>query len=238
MPDKRTHRGRHPEDARLFALSVWPLLKQATQDLSELLTKGYALKSSLKLVGDHYSLTQRQRIAIMRSSCADQDWDARFEKENNQDMLSGQVLLLDGYNIITTIEASLAGGVILRGRDKCLRDIAGMHGTYRKVEETIPAITLIGQEIASLDVMKCICYLDTPVSNSGRLKTLICQIASEQGWNWQVELVNSPDGVLARTEHIVVTSDSVILNRCRQWFNLSASVIDNYVPSAYIVDLS
>ena len=38
--------------------------------------------------------------------------------------------------MLTTIEAALAGGVILAARDGAYRDMASMHGSYRKVAET------------------------------------------------------------------------------------------------------
>ena len=41
-------------------------------DFSWLLTRGYAEKGALKLVGDRFSLTERQRLAVMRSACSDQ----------------------------------------------------------------------------------------------------------------------------------------------------------------------
>ena len=58
MPDKRTHRGPHPEDAKLFAANRICDLRAAIADFSLLLTKGYAEKSALKLVGDRLSLTE------------------------------------------------------------------------------------------------------------------------------------------------------------------------------------
>jgi hypothetical protein len=68
MPDKRTHRGPHPSDVKLFAENVLPDLRTAVADYSLLLTKGYAEKSALKLVGDKFSLTERQRVAVMRNA--------------------------------------------------------------------------------------------------------------------------------------------------------------------------
>ena len=46
---------------------------------------------------------------------------------------------------MTTVEAALGGGVVLGCRDRTFRDIAGVHGTYRKVAETMPALELIGE---------------------------------------------------------------------------------------------
>jgi hypothetical protein len=52
MPDKRTHRGPHPDDERLFNTEMVPRLREATNDLCWLLDRGYTTLSALKLVGD------------------------------------------------------------------------------------------------------------------------------------------------------------------------------------------
>ena len=148
---------------------------------------------------------------------------------------------VSAYNIgrITSysLAGALAGGVILIGRDGCYRDIAGMHGTYRKVEETIPAIELTGRYLAELHLERCLWYLDRPVSNSGRLKALLEEFAEKENWTWEVELVYSPDGMLVRAEEAAATSDSEILNRCQTWFNLAREVINQHVPEAWLIDL-
>ena len=176
-------------------------------------------------------------MAVMRSSCGDEDLSRRVSKQIRQEDLVGKTLLLDGYNVLTTVEAALAGGVILIGRDGCYRDIAGIHGTYRKVEETIPAIELTGRCLSELHLERCLWYLDRPVSNSGRLKTMLLDMAENEKWNWEVELVYSPDGVLVRAEETAATSDSEILNRCNQWFNLAREIIDRNIPKAWLIDI-
>ena len=145
MPDKRKHRGPNPQDATAFAPDRQPGLRQAVADLSWLLSHGYAEKSSLKLVGDRYRLTERQRMGVMRCSCSDQALARRKEHEVACGAAAGQCLLLDGYNVLTTVEAALAGGIILEARDGCYRDLASMHGSFRKVAETVPAIELVGR---------------------------------------------------------------------------------------------
>ena len=238
MPDRRTHRGPHPEDARLFAPALWPALRQATDDLAWLLTRGYAPQSSLKLVGDRYSLQARQRVAVQRCTCSATDAARRKQHLVAPEQFRGQPLWLDGYNVLTTIEAALGGGVILAARDAAVRDMASMHGSYRKVAETLPALELLGRTIAAMGAGPCRWYLDRPVSNSGRLKTLIEHTAAARNWAWQVELVANPDALLVLSDQIVVTADSAILDRCARWLNLARRVIDEHVPQARIVDLA
>ena len=238
MPDTRTHRGPHPEDAGLFASSVWPQLRRATADLCWLLSRDYAVPSALKLVGDRYQLAVRQRAAVERCACSEASRAHREARRAGAERLAGRALWLDGYNVLTTIEVALGGGVILAAGDGNYRDIASMHGTYRKVAETLPALELLGRMTAVYGVTTWIWFLDRPVSNSGRLKKIMAVLAAERNWPWQIELVQNPDEVLAATAEIIVTADSVVLDRCQQWFNLTREVVDRHIPHANVVPLA
>jgi hypothetical protein len=238
LPDKRQHRGPHPHDAILFAPDTHPALRQAAADLSWLFSRGYASVSAVKLVGDRYALDQRQRVAVSRSSCSDEACRSREERRVPLDRLAGETLSIDGYNVLTSVEVALGGGVILEARDGCFRDMASIHGTWRKVQETVPAIELVGHFLADLGVSRTEWFLDAPVSNSGRLKSILRKTAAERGWKWDVELVPDPDRILSRTEHVAATADSGILDECPRWVNLARAVIERLVPTANIVDLS
>jgi hypothetical protein len=238
MPDTRAHRGPHPDDATLFAPPMLPRLREAVADFSLLLTKGYAGVSALKLVGDHFSLTQRQRLAVMRAACSDRQRQSRRQRRVPLEALPGRPLAIDGYNLLITTEAALSGGLIFRGRDGCFRDLASIHGTYRKVEETIPAIQLIGNFLMEIRAGPALWLLDSPVSNSGRLKTLLAQLARESHWPWEIRLTLSPDAELSRIDRTVVSTDSIVLDACQAWTNLAAAIVTRKLPRAMVIDLS
>jgi hypothetical protein len=241
LPDDRHHRGAHPEDAHLFAPAMHDALRTATGDVSWLLSRGYASPSALKVVGDRYALNARQRIAVMRCSCADAARDARLARRVAPEMLAGRTALIDGYNMLITVEAALGGGVVLIGRDGCYRDMASMHGTYRSVEETVPALTLVGERLQAFNVGRVVWYLDSPVSNSGRLKAIMADVAKQRGWDWQIQLVQNPDAVLLRStesDGVVVSADSAILDGELAWYGLADDVVRQSVPGACVVDLS
>jgi len=238
MPDTRTHRGPHPEDTRLFAPAAWPALRAATADLCWLLSRGYAAPSALKLVGDRHQLAARQRQALERCACPDAARQHRMARRLDSAALAGQELWLDGYNVLTSVEVALGGGVLLGAADGTYRDIASMHGTYRKVAETLPALELLGETTARTGARRWRWYLDRPVSNSGRLKRIMEGLAAARGWPWQIELVPSPDAVLGASAEIIATADSAVLDRCQRWFNLARDVIERKVPAAYVVRLA
>ena len=238
MPDSRHHRGPHPEDARLFAADQLPALRFAVAELSWLLSRDYGEPSALKLVGDRHRLDARQRMAVMRSACSDQALAGRTSRRVELDALRGLPLNLDGYNVVTTVEAALGGGVILAARDGTFRDLAAMHGTFRRVEETIPAAELVGKLLAPSGTGRCKWFLDSPVSNSGRLKQVLLDVATRHSWDWRVEVVPDADAAVGTGGAIVASADSVVLDRCGGWFNLAREIVERHVRTAWVVSMT
>jgi len=107
------NRGPHPRDTAEFDKKHLTALQQAAEDFSLLLTKGYTEVASLKLVGDHFKLSARQRTAVRRSSCTAKQLQNRQAKRTNAGKLKGKTVLLDGFNIIVTLESALSGAVLL-----------------------------------------------------------------------------------------------------------------------------
>ena len=167
MPDTRSHRGPHPEDDRLFAPAVRPRLVEAVADLCWLLSRGYATPSALKLVGDRYALAARQRVAVARCACSEAERARRLAHQVDGRQVRGGRVWLDGYNVLTTIEAALGGGVILGARDGAYRDMASMHGSYRKVAETRPALELLGRRLGEFGAASAVGISIAPSPTAG-----------------------------------------------------------------------
>jgi hypothetical protein len=237
-PDIRKHRGAHPEDRKLFAAEQLPALRSAVSELSWLLTRGYSQKGALKLVGDRYTLTDRQRLAVSRAACSDQSQPRRLHSLVSAEAAADEDLIVDGFNLIITVEAALSGGVLLVCRDHCIRDLSGVHGSYRAVNETDQAIGLIGEVLTTLRPKSVAWLLDRPISNSGRLANRIRQFAREKDWNWSVEVAFNPDAEMAASDRIVISSDSHLLDQVTRWLNLNRVLIDKYLAESWLIDLS
>ena len=48
--------------------------------------------------------------------------------------------------------------------------------------------------------------------------------------------MQDPDSILSETDRIVATADSIILDRCREWFNLARETVIHHVPDACVLD--
>ncbi|GAK54837.1 hypothetical protein U27_01668 [Candidatus Vecturithrix granuli] len=237
MPDTRQHRGAHPEDQRLFAPSQLPRLRTAVFEFSWLLTRGYAAVSALKLVGDRHKLNKRQRVALSRAGCSDQEYEHRQATCLPVQQIRDQEVLIDGFNLLITIEAALSGGIVLWCRDGCLRDLSSVHGSYRTVTETQQAFELIGAVLCNLKPQSVTWLFDAPISNSGRLAQRIRTEAAAHGWPWNAEVVLNPDTALIASEQIAISSDSHILDGAMRWVNFSAYLLTSCLPDAWVIDL-
>jgi hypothetical protein len=119
--------------------------------------------------------------------------------------------------------------------DGTFRDLCGLRGTYRLISATDKAITLIGDELQTLGISKAVFYLDSPVSNTGRLSQRIYELLEGYPFTVETELVPNAD-VILQTKSNVVTSDAIILNQCQSWINLVANILHKYYPNTPIVD--
>jgi hypothetical protein len=201
-------------------------------DLSWLRGRGYAEVAANTLVGDRFQLTKRQRAAVVRSAATDDQVSTR--RARRRESAAGCDVVIDGFNVLITVERGLAGGAVLKGRDTAMRDLASVHGTYRTVAETQAALAAITTALAGTTEAHWL--LDAPVSNSGRLATALRAHASAEGLPWRVDVVPSPDQVLAADDRMVATSDAWILDQCGSWLPLAELALAAHDP--WIVDLS
>ena len=236
VPHAQQHRGAHPEDRQLFTLAAVRVLRIACEESAWLLERGYGVKSVLDVVSRRHQLHSRQRLALQRSMCSTSAGRSRIEKELSVREVQGRVLEIDGFNLVIGLEVALSGGLLLRGLDGAIRDLAGLRGSYHAVEETSKALELLGNVFRELSIERAHFYLDSPVSNSGRLKTQIGESAANWSVPIEVTLVANPDRVLQQRE-CVVSSDSLVLDTSVSWFNVLKYVVDTRLKDVWFVEL-
>lgn len=235
MKDNIVKRGYVPGDNKEFSNDNYALLLKAQKELFYLLNQGYPIKSASIFVGNHYMFSERQRLALVRATSSLETLQIRKGKCIN-DSLYGQTVHIDGLNLIITLEVALSGSILLQCMDNTIRDLAGLRGTYRLIDKTDIAINLIGRKLEELQIKKVNFYLDSPVSNTGRLKQRIMELLLGYSYEVQVELINNADVILEKLDN-VITSDAIILNKCNSWINLGEEIIKNDVSDANVIDL-
>lgn len=211
-------RGYVPEDERDFSVKSMEKLKKAAKDICYLMEQEYPIKSASVFVGNHYLLSERQRLALVRSISVQKQIAIRRQKEIVS-LEEGATLYIDGFNTIITLEVAFSGSPLFLCMDGTIRDLAGLRGTYRLIDKTELAVKSIAKVLLKHKVKKAVFYLDAPVSNSGRLAQLLREHYEGMPFTLEIEVIHQVDSVLQKLNH-VVTSDAIILDHADSWFNL------------------
>jgi len=231
-----TARGFVPTDEKEFSKNSMIVLRKAQQDILFLIEQGYPIKSASTFVGNHYLLSERQRLAVVRATTSKNIVGMRLKKQRKEEM-RGKRVFIDGLNLIITLEVALSQTTLICCMDGAIRDLAGLRGTYRLIDKTDEAIKLIGYKLMELQIEEAVFYLDSPVSNTGRLKQRIYELLDGFPYKITVELVNNADVFLENKEY-VISSDAIVLNKCTSWINLAAEIIQEKIHQANCIDLS
>lgn len=213
-------RGYVPEDVRNFSREAVLTMKTASRHIFWLINEGYGLKQAATFVGNHFLLSERQRLAVVRSLATERQLKERKEKQRSLYGLSGEAVWVDGFNTVITLEVMLSGSILLAGMDGTVRDLAALRGTYRLIPETGEALHLMFDVLRDAGAGKINILLDEPVSNSGRLKACIAEIAEDYSFETDIRILRDVDRELYGREN-VITSDSIILDHCASWINLT-----------------
>ena len=216
-------RGYVPEDERNFSISALETMRIASRHINYLINEGYDLKSASTFVGNHFLLSERQRLAIVRSLATKEQLETRGRKEKE----TGTEVWVDGFNMIITLEVLFCDSILFTCMDGTIRDLAALRGTYRIIPETTDATSMLLDVLLEAGAESVHILLDEPVSNSGRLKALIADIGEKYPFTLDIQIRKDVDRELYGKEN-VITSDSVILDNCKSWINLTPKCLEKY----------
>lgn len=235
MSNKSVRRGYVQSDEKEFNEESVIKLKEAQKDIFMLLNRDYPIKNVSVFVGNHYLLSERQRLALARATSKMFSIESRKSKISELP-LNNKTVYIDGFNIVITLEVALSNSTLLKCMDGTVRDLAGLRGTYKLIDKTDKAIELIGEKLKELQIGKAVFFLDKPVSNSGRLRARILELLEKYDYEVQVELVQLADKNLEGLEN-VVSSDAIVLDKSTSWINMASDIIDEKIEGCRCIDL-
>ena len=182
-------RGYVPEDEKNFSSSALETMRIASRHIEYLLNEGYDLKQASVFVGNHFLLSERQRLAIMRSLATKEQLEIRKAKE----ITTGKEIWVDGFNMIITLEVLLCDSILFLCMDGTIRDLAALRGKYRIIPETPLAVRMLLDSLKEIKAESVHILLDEPISNSGRLKTLIAEAGEEYLFDLDIQIRKDVD---------------------------------------------
>jgi hypothetical protein len=186
-------------------------MREAAEQYLWMLSKGYPQKASLKLVGDKFMMPRDMRQVLYRGVAPGR---LAAERRNKIGVVEkGDMVLIDTYNVLFTINNYLLGKPLFICNDGILRDAGEMRGRIINKSLFSRSISLMLELLQSWPKACYIHYLDEPVSHSGRLSIELCKDMVQMGIEGDAFTVPSPDHMLINeASSAICSSDGFIID--------------------------
>jgi hypothetical protein len=202
-------------------------LQKAAEDFRYLLNRAYPRKASLELVGNRCQLTSDQRHLLHRGVFSDIDSKGRQKKKISPNQIRGYDLVIDGHNVLITIEAGLSGRPLIIADDGFVRDISGLSGSFQKTAKTAAALQLLLDLLKRVKPRQTLFLFDSPISRSGELAQEVRECLKRENLPGDAMAVRVPEKILIGFPGRVATSDTAIIDRSKKVVDLAGYIILN-----------
>ncbi|MBU4536054.1 MAG: DUF434 domain-containing protein [Euryarchaeota archaeon] len=215
-------------------------LNDARMDLRFLLNRGYRKKIALNFVGNHYLLNKDERNYLSRQIFSNVKSKNRKQKKIKEDDLKGKFVVIDGYNVLITVESIVKyfnksknwKNKLVLSDDGFLRDTASVFGNYKPSSVTAYSLDLILNNLKRCNPKKLKFIFDKQVSFSGELANKINQALLKENLSGVAVLSEKVDYDLKRewkkSRAIISTSDGAIIDQVERVIDIPELVCKNW----------
>lgn len=197
---------------------------EATGDLRYLLGRGYGRISAVKFVGDRYQLSKEQRLLLYRGVYPPGLAETHLRKLVTPSAVVGRSLAVDGYNVLITINTALKGEPVFLCDDGFVRDSSETHSSACREDLSEPLrLTLL--PLQSLRPSAVFFIFDRLISRSGELSKKVALKMKEHGIPGGASTATSADFEVLKRGEVVSSSDSVVIDKASEVFDLAGYVI-------------
>ena len=214
------------------------LLRSAAEDFLYLLDRDYPRRAALQLVGNRYNLDALHREVLHRGVFARAEARERRDRLLEIERLVDSKLLVDGHNVLITVESGLAGRLLIAANDGVIRDVAGVSHRYRISTLTNEAIDTIFQILQKYPPKETLFFLDAPIRQSGELAAALRSALRSWNLSGDAQALKVPETRLIGGAGVVASSDSAVLDEVQRGFDLAAAAIKSLPQEVDVIDFT
>jgi hypothetical protein len=200
------------------------VLRQAAEEARYLLDRGYPKDSAIRFISNHHGLLEVQRYVLARVVLSSAPARARKAKAIPVQALSGKDVIVDGYNVLITVESLLAGCPVYLCDDGFLRDTRGISKRYRTSRFTDIALSLVFDLLAFTAPARIEFLLDQQMSRSGELAARIRYLMAGRNLPGTACTARDTDHRLKTDRGIVASADGNVIDAASVVVDIPAEI--------------
>lgn len=199
-------------------------IDKASQDLKYLLDRNYNRTTAINLVVNRYELSEKNCNLLHRYVFPEKEIRAHRKKICPPRRMRGKKIVIDGYNVLITVEAALEGKDTILGMDGILRDVKGIFSKYKFDKNSEKAIDKILEKLKEFKPSSTLFIFDSQISKSGELAAFVRERMEEHGLTGDAITSPHADKEIKKLNCITLSSDSIIIENVDRVIDLPSKI--------------
>lgn len=207
------------------------LLKPA-QDTRSILRWGYPKFSTIRFVADHFQLSTEERQILTRVIMPPNKIISRINKKVACNGIKDRNLLLDGYNVLLSVDSLLKEEPMWFCDDGYIRDSRYYFSKAKQAEDIEEAVDVVLRFLLEAGPKSVIFLLDAQISRSGELAGFIrhkmreYEISGETKTSKLADFELKSEGANLEKNVILATSDGIIIDSVQEVLDIPACLME------------
>jgi hypothetical protein len=203
-------------------------LRLAAEEVAWLTGRGYPIDRVGDFVAVQHRLGDGERSALASGTCSEPQYRRRAARELEAEDVARRPLSIDTPDVLSAIEAALAGRPVLQTLDGTVRAFGvGAHSPSAHTDDALARIFAAAKELRPSMLRFLVTSSDLDERITARAKDAKAK----------AEIVKVTDVRTAmKKEKQVVSGDAEVLDQAGAWFNLVGRVLEG-IPSAKVIKL-
>lgn len=207
------------------------LLKPA-RDIRSILRWGYPKFATIRFVADHAQLSVEERHILTRVIMPPEEVIFRIRKKVACKDIKDKHILLDGYNVLLSVDSILKKEPMWFCDDGYVRDTRYYFSKAKQAENIEKALDEVLKFLSENHPKSLTFLLDAQISRSGELTGLIRRKMKEKGISGEARTSKTTDfelktaGKRSGNDFIVASSDGVVIDAVSEVLDIPACIME------------
>lgn len=207
------------------------LLKPA-RDIRSILRWGYPKFATIRFVADHFQLSLEERHILTRVIMPPDRIVSRINKKVECTGIKDRDLLLDGYNVLLSVDSLLKKESMWFCDDGYIRDTRYYFSKAKQAEDIEEALNAVLKFLYETGPKSVIFLLDAQISRSGELAGFIRHKMKEYGISGEARTSKIADfelkteGGSSEKKIVLATSDGIVIDSALEVLDIPACLME------------